>query len=89
MLIQGLVDANYLFLDVCVGWAGSIHDARVVAHSALYKGIECNHILPNKTEYISSVHVPLYMIGDSAYPLKSWLMKPFYHNTNLNAGQRN
>ena len=89
MLIQGLVDANYLFLDVCVGWAGSVHDARVLAHSALYKGIEHNRILPNKTECISGVHVPLYMIGDSAYPLKSWLMKPFPHNTDLNEGQRN
>ena len=77
MLIQGLVDENYLFLDVCVGWAGSVHDARILAHSALYKGIERSQILPNKTKCISSVHVPLYMIGDSAYPLKSWLMKPF------------
>ena len=84
MLIQGLVDANCLFLDVCVGWPGSVHDARVLAHSALYKDIERSEILPNKTECISGVHVPLYMIGDSAYPLKSWLMKPFPHNTYLN-----
>ena len=24
MLIQGLVDANYQFLDVCVGWPGNV-----------------------------------------------------------------
>ena len=29
------------------------------------------------------------MIGDSAYPLKSCLMKPFAHNTDLNEGQWN
>ena len=29
MLIQGLVDANYRFLDVYIGWPGSVHDARV------------------------------------------------------------
>jgi len=39
MLIQGLVDATYQFLDVCVGWAGSVHNARVLAHSVLFKGI--------------------------------------------------
>ena len=72
MLIQCLVDANYLFLDMCVRWAGSVHDARVLAHSASYKGFGLNQILPNKTKCISGVHAPLYMIGDSAYPLKSW-----------------
>ena len=63
MLIQGLVDANYCFLDVCIGWPGNVHDARVLAHSALYNEIECNHILPNRTVSISGVDVPLYMIG--------------------------
>ena len=48
MLIQGLVDANYLFLDVCVGWPGSVYDARVLAHS----GIEHSQMLPNKTVYV-------------------------------------
>ena len=89
MLIQGLVDANYRFLDVCVGWPGSVHDARVFAHSALYNDIENNHILPNQTITISGTRIPLYMIGDSAYPLKSWVMRPFPHNTELNAQQRN
>ena len=89
MLIQGLVDANYRFLDVCVGWPGSVHDARVFAHSSVYNEIEHNNILPNKTITVSDIHIPLYMIGDSAYPLKSWLMKPFPHNTILTTQQRN
>ena len=37
MILQGVVDANYRFLDVCVGWPGSLNDARVFAHSNLYK----------------------------------------------------
>ena len=37
MLIQGLVDASYCFLHICVGWPGSVHDARVFVHSSLYK----------------------------------------------------
>ncbi len=36
-------------------------------------------MLPNITENHYGVDVPLYIIGDSAYPLQSWLMKPFPH----------
>ena len=72
---------------VCVGWPGSVHDARVLVNSTLYNEIECNHILPNRIVSISGIDVPLYMIGDSAYPLKKWLMKPFTHNTVLNEQQ--
>jgi len=75
MLIQGVLDANYCFLDVRVGWPGSVHDARVFVQSTLYDNIERNHILPKNT---IGVRIPLYLIGDSAYPLKLWLMKPFH-----------
>ena len=40
MILQGVVDANYLFLDIlCVGWAGSVHDARVFLyiHSCIHR----------------------------------------------------
>ena len=33
MIVQGLVDANYRFLDVCIGWPENVHDARVFVHS--------------------------------------------------------
>ena len=36
VVLQAVVDHNYLFRDVMVGWPGSIHDARVLAHSQLY-----------------------------------------------------
>jgi len=88
MLIQGLVDANYCFLDICVGWPGSVHDARVFVHSNLYKKITDSQLIPDKSERISSVDVPLYMIGDSAYPMQSWLMKPFSYSSELTTEQR-
>ena len=58
MLIQGLVDASYRFLDVC-RMAGGVFDARVFAHSALYSEIEHNRILPNRIFTISGTHIPL------------------------------
>ena len=29
LILQGLVDCDYRFLDICVGWPGKVHDARV------------------------------------------------------------
>ena len=48
MIFQGVVDSKYCFLDVCIGWPGSVHDARVFAHSLLYSSITEKELLPNK-----------------------------------------
>ena len=37
MLVQGVVDHQYLFRDICIGWLGSVHDARVFINSGFYK----------------------------------------------------
>ena len=86
MIVQGLVDANYRFLDVCIGWPGSLHDAQVFAHSNLYKKITQGHLVPNQSSTISGVCVQLYIIGDS---MQSRLMKPFAHNSSLTESQQN
>ena len=88
IILQGLVDANYCFLDVYIGWPGSVHDARVFAHSPLYMRITEGNSLPHKTLRIHGVDVPLFIIGDSAYPLNTWLMKPFPHNGVLTHEQK-
>ena len=76
MLIQAIVNHNYLFTDIYIGWPGRVHDARVLVHSDFYK--QAVAVLPSsKSKLIGGVQAPPYIIGDAAYPLKSWLMKPF------------
>ena len=71
-----------------MGWPGSVHDARVFAHSNLYKKITEEELLPSKPLRVNGVDVPLFLIGDSAYPLNTWLMKPFPHNGVLTTEQK-
>jgi len=33
MIVQALVDHNCMFRNICVGWPGSVHDARVFSNS--------------------------------------------------------
>ena len=88
VVVQAVVDYKYKFLDVYTGWPGSVHDARVFAHSSLFNlGVD-NKLLPNTRRVIEGTEVPLYLIGDSAYPLLTWLMKPFPHNESLSMEQR-
>ena len=35
-MMQALVDSNYIFRDIVVGWPESVHDKRVFSNSQLY-----------------------------------------------------
>ena len=76
ILLQGVCDDEMLFTDVCAGWPGSVHDARVFRRSYVAEKIE--HGLINPDHYI---------VDDSAYPLQPNLMVPFKGNPN-NAQQK-
>ena len=45
MNLQGVVDADGKFIDVSTGWPGSIHYARVLRLSTLYRRDENDLIL--------------------------------------------
>ena len=65
-------------MDIYTGWPGSVHDARVLTHSTFYKKANTGQLLSRATKTINGTNVPVFVIGDSAYPMLPWLMKP--HN---------
>ena len=71
-----------------MGWPGSVHDARVFANSGMYKKLTIDRIFDGNEVQIQGKNIPLFLIGDSAYPLKTFLMKPFTFNSSLANDQK-
>ena len=65
MLVQGVVDHNGLFTDLCIGWPGSVHDARVLANSNIYSKCNNRKLLNGVSLHVNGTDIPIYLIGDS------------------------
>jgi hypothetical protein len=72
--MQAVVDRRKRFLDLAMGMPGSTHDSRKLRRSTLYQQAKSG------TLFDSSVAVDgftPYLLGDSGYLLKQWLMTPY------------
>lgn len=77
VVLQAVVDGKGLFWDVCVGFPGSVHEARVLRQSHLWKILSGGQLLRPNIVSISGCDVGHYVMGDPAYPMQKCLMKPF------------
>ena len=75
-------------MDICIGWPGKVHDARVLVNSSLYAKASSWKSFPSWKRRFCGVDVPLVMLGDPAYPLVSWLMKPYTLNDHTPADEK-
>ena len=57
IVVQALVDHCGLFMDVCIGWPGKVHDARVFANSSLYHKGSQSTLFPDWKRDICGVEV--------------------------------
>ena len=67
--IQAVVNGQKLFFDFPCGYPGSMHDTRVLCHSAIFRRAEGGDILIAPTVDIYGNEIGPYLVGDSAYPL--------------------
>ena len=88
VILQGIVDSSLKFIHATVGYPGSIHDARVLRLSGLYDMAQNEQILSGPTRDINGVEIGPLLAGDGAYPLTSWLMKPYPNRGRLTPQQR-
>lgn len=89
VILQAVVDHRMKFRDVNIGQPGRVHDARVFALSSLFDRGQSNALLPQWFETFEGINVPPVILGDAAYPLLPWLMKPFRESRGVTADQVN
>ena len=83
IVLQGIVDSDLLFRHVAVGYPGSVHDSRVLQCSGVRDLADDGTIFKSPIKIIQGEEVRPMLVGDSAYPLSSWLIKPFPYRANL------
>ncbi|XP_060761383.1 uncharacterized protein LOC132871280 [Neoarius graeffei] len=88
IILQGVVDGKGLFWNVFAGMPGSLHDARVLRLSTMWELATRGNHFPARTRNIGGVNVGYYILGDSAYPLQNWLLKPFQDTGRLTPEQQ-
>ena len=89
VILQGTVDADLKFIDVCTGFLGSLHDARAFRLSNLHARTANGEILTGPVRNIGGVNVGPLLLADCAYSLKPWLMKPYPRVGVLTPSQNN
>lgn len=87
IVMMGMVDSNYRFMWGTCGFPGNSHDAIILQSTQLWADIKEHELIPNIGKKIGEVLVPPLVLGDSAFPFKTWLMKP-YSNAVLTPKQR-
>jgi len=79
IVLFALVDAQYKFVAVDIGAYGKNSDGGILSNSNLGKALEKNKLnIPNE-QYLPSTNekLPLVFIGDEAFPLKKYLLRPY------------
>uniref|UniRef100_A0A034VUS6 Putative nuclease HARBI1 n=1 Tax=Bactrocera dorsalis TaxID=27457 RepID=A0A034VUS6_BACDO len=76
-VLLALVDARCRFIYINVGSPGSCNDSSIFESSSLKCQLVQSSLFKDVSKQISSVNVPVVLLGDSAFKLDEHLMKPY------------
>ncbi len=74
---MAMVDAKYRFIWASAGFPGNSHDAIMFQSTKIFKEISENSFLPEVSKDQDGTKIYPMILGDSAFPFSTWLMKPY------------
>jgi len=82
IVLMALVDAHYKFIYVDVGCNGRISDGGVFKNCSLQRAFDDNSLHIPQPEPLPGQRIPtpFVIVADDAFPLKSYIMKPYPRN---------
>ena len=76
IVLMSIVDARYRFIWGSCGYPGNSHDSIILQSTSLWSAIKEGKVLPSFTQEEENIHIPPLILGDSAFPFETFLMKP-------------
>ena len=71
-----LGDAEYWFIWASVGAPGNINDFALLQSTNFWTRIVGGKIIPNVVQQVEDVKIPPFILGDEAFPLWTFILKP-------------
>lgn len=76
VVLIAMIDSHHRFVWGSCGFPGNSHDAVIFKSTDLWNSIQ-DGFIPLIGKSVGDVNVPPIIVGDSAFPSQTWLMKPF------------
>lgn len=77
IVLMAVCDSNYFFMLLDIGNYGRHSDGRVLANSRFCHAMEKGSLYLPDLDFISRNLVPYYFIGNAAFPLKTYTLRPY------------
>ena len=79
IVLMAVCDAHYCFTLIDVGDAGRHSDGGVLSNSALGQAMDSGDLSLPDVSNVSGITSPIphFFVGDSAYPLKTYMLRPY------------
>ena len=79
IVLMAVCNAHYCFTLVDIGDAGRHSDGGVFGNSVFGQAMEAGTLSLPAEERVNGItsHIPYFFVGDAAFPLKKWMLRPY------------